>query len=221
MFTLCPTVDRVITNVYVDGFNLYYGCLKGTQGRKWVDLEKLFGLLLPENEIKRIRYFTARVKESPRDPKAPVRQQAYLRALYTLPKVKVHFGHYLVTTTRMALAYPPPLPAMQTVKVIKSEEKGSDVNLATYLMADAFREDADTFVIVSNDSDLMEPMRIVKHELGMKVGILNPQKQNSQMLQRCEPDFTKPIRGGVLAASQFPATLVDAQGSTFTKPDDW
>lgn len=199
---------------------MYYGCLKGTP-HKWVDLEKLFGLLLPENDIKRIRYFTARVKANHHDPQTSVRQQAYLRALYTLPKVKVHFGHYMVTTVRMALAEPPPLPGMQTVEVIKSEEKGSDVNLATYLMADAFREDAETFVIVSNDSDLMEPMRIVKHELGMKVGILNPQKQASRMLQKCKPDFTKQIRGGVLAASQFPATIVDAQGSTFTKPPGW
>jgi hypothetical protein len=48
------------TNVYVDGFNLYYGCLKGTPYR-WLDLEALCSRLLPTNSIHRIRYFTARV----------------------------------------------------------------------------------------------------------------------------------------------------------------
>ncbi len=67
----------------------------------------------------------------------PVRQQAYLRALYTLPKVEVHFGNFMVTETRMPLATPPVVGA-KTVKVIKTEEKGSDVNLATYLLVDAF-----------------------------------------------------------------------------------
>ena len=53
--------------------------------------------------------------------------------------------------------------------MIKTEEKCSDVNLATYLLADAFRADAGTFVVVSNDSDLMEPIRLVSQELGYRV----------------------------------------------------
>lgn len=48
------------TCVYVDGFNLYYGALKGTPYR-WLDLEQPAAALLPEDEIARIRYFTARV----------------------------------------------------------------------------------------------------------------------------------------------------------------
>jgi uncharacterized LabA/DUF88 family protein len=210
---------RVITNVYVDGFNLYYGCLKG-QPHKWLDLEAMCARLLPKNEIKRIRYFTARVKEKPGDLQGPVRQQAYLRALYTLPKVQVHFGNFMVTETRMPLAQPPASGA-QTVRVIKTEEKGSDVNLATYLLVDAFRDDAQAFVVVSNDSDLTEPIRIVRHELGKVVGLLNPQPQPSHMLMRCKPSFAKQIRAGVLRTSQFPPTLNDAVGATITKPAGW
>jgi uncharacterized LabA/DUF88 family protein len=215
----CGYPRRVITNVYVDGFNLYYGCLKG-QPHKWLDLEAICARLLPKNEIKRIRYFTARVKEKPGDLQGPVRQQAYLRALYTLPKVEVHFGNFMVTETRMPLAQPPAVGA-KTVKVIKTEEKGSDVNLATYLLVDAFRDDAEAFVVVSNDSDLTEPIRIVRHELGKVVGLLNPQPIPSRMLMRCNPNFIKQIRGGVLRASQFPPTLIDAVGATITKPADW
>lgn len=119
----------------------------------------------------------------------------------------------------MPLAKPVP-GGPRTVEVIKTEEKGSDVNLATYLLADAFRADAETFVVVSNDSDLMEPIRLVSQELGYRVGIVNPHQVISRALQRTRPSFTKQIRQGVLAASQFSAKLSDAHG-IITKPATW
>jgi uncharacterized LabA/DUF88 family protein len=205
------------TNVYIDGFNLYYGALKGTRYR-WLDLEKLCAAMLPGQDIKRIRYFTAKVKSSPHDPDAGQRQQIYLRALRTLPKVTIHYGHFLQSVTRMPKSKPPP----NTVEVIKTEEKGSDVNLATYLVADAFRGDADTFVAVTNDSDLMTPLHLVKHELGKDIGILNPHKHNtSKALQRCSPNFTKTIRPGALASCQLPDPVITATGGQVSKPTAW
>src|SRR6266540_753040 len=59
------------TNVYVDAFNLYYGCLKGTPYR-WLDLAALCRRLLPNDEINRIRYFTALVSARPDDPQEPI-----------------------------------------------------------------------------------------------------------------------------------------------------
>jgi uncharacterized LabA/DUF88 family protein len=207
----------MLTNVYVDGFNLYYGCLKGTP-YKWLDLGALCQALLPPNKIQRIRYFTAKISAQA-DPQGPVRQSIYLRALQTVPGLTVHLGHFLTSTVRMPLAKPLP-GGPRTVGVIKTEEKGSDVNLATYLLADAFRADAGTFVVVSNDSDLMEPIRLVSQELGYHVGILNPHPNVSRALQRTRPSFTKQIRRGVLATSQFPEKLSDAHG-TITKPATW
>lgn len=205
--------------VYVDGFNLFYGCLKG-QPYKWLNLEKMSDLLLPSFEVQRIRYFTALVKERPEDIDAPVRQSAYLRALSTLPRVDVHLGSFLTKPTRMRLAEPPS-SGPRTVRVIKTEEKGSDVNLATYLLVDAFRADAEAFAVVSNDSDLTEPIRIVRHELGKVMGLLNPQPRPSQRLLQCRPTFAKPIRAGVLRASQFPGTILDGAGMKITKPSGW
>jgi hypothetical protein len=57
------------TNVYVDAFNLYYGCLKGTPYR-WLDLAALCRRLLPNDEINRVRYFAALVSARPDDPKS-------------------------------------------------------------------------------------------------------------------------------------------------------
>jgi hypothetical protein len=87
------------------------------------------------------------------------------------------------------------------------------------LLADAYHGEYDVAVVVSNDSDLLAPIRIVRSELRKKVGILNPQTHPSRVLL-ANADFFKSIRPGVLAASQFPPTLTDAHG-TFHKPGSW
>jgi hypothetical protein len=205
------------TNVYIDGFNFYYGALRGTR-YKWLNPEALCRLLLPRNTIAQIRYFTALVSARPNDPDQPVRQQLYLRALRTLPNVSVHLGHFLTHTVTMAVEVPPGQP-QRYARVIKTEEKGSDVNLATHLLHDAHMGRFEVAVVISNDSDLLEPMKIVRRELGKTVGILNPHQIPSRALLP-HIDFMKQIRAGVLGAAQFPATMTDARG-TFTKPATW
>jgi hypothetical protein len=210
--------SRPRANVYVDGFNLYYGALKNTR-YKWLDLDALFRRILPGYDIQRIRYFSARVSGRAGNPQAPSRQGIYLRALRTLPNVTIHLGHFLTSEVSMPLAYPP-ATGPRTVKVIKTEEKGSDVNLATYLLVDAMRGDCDVAAVVSNDSDLCEPIRIVQQELGVPVGLLNPHPRPSQTLLSLKPAFVRPIRSGPLSASQFPAVMTDAKGK-FTRPSAW
>lgn len=205
------------TNVYVDGFNLYYGCLKETPYR-WLDLAQFCRFALPKNAINHIRYFTARVQARPDDPQKPVRQQTYIRALQTIPNLSVHYGHYLESVRRMPLANPP-VSGPRTVEVLDTEEKGSDVNLAAYLLLDGFQGDYEVAVIVSNDSDLLLPIQIARNTLGRMVGVLNPQKKTSRALLRAAT-FYKPVRAGLLIASQFPGTLQDSHG-IITKPADW
>ena len=204
-------------NVYVDGFNLYYGALKKTP-YKWLDLSGLCNLLLPHDTINRIRYFTARVSSYAHDPDAPNRQQVYLRALATLPIVTIHYGHFLANTAWMPLAASPTIPP-QMVHVRKTEEKGSDVNLATYLLRDAFVGDYEGAALITNDSDLLEPIKIVRAELGLTVGLLNPHPTPSKVLVR-EASFIKLIRPGLLAKCQFPSPIRSAGGGIH-KPASW
>ena len=110
-------------------------------------------------------------------------------------------------------------PKQGYVKVIKTEEKRSDVNLALHLLSDGYKNAYDVAVIVSNDSDLLLPIQFVKKELGKKIGVLNPQKHPSRALI-ANADFVKNIRRGVLSNSLFSTTLTDSQG-TFTKPTTW
>jgi hypothetical protein len=105
------------------------------------------------------------------------------------------------------------------VRVLKTEEKGSDVNIASHMINDAHCGRFEVAVLITNDSDLEEPVRIVTQELGLKVGILNPHPTRSMILSRYA-SFYKPIRTGVLKASQFQVELKDKVG-TFRKPSGW
>ena len=201
-------------NIYVDGFNLYYGAVKGTPYR-WLDIAALCRLLLPRDQIHQIKYFTALIDPRPQDPDQPTRQQTYLRALRMIPDLTIILGHFLTHDVMMPLAP----PGNGYIKVTKTEEKGSDVNLATHLLMDGYHDDYEIAVIVSNDSDLLAPIQMVTQEFGRQVGLLNPHKYPSHALLP-HVTFIKQIRPGALAKSQFPTTLRDKQGS-FSKPAAW
>ena len=91
------------TCVYVDGFNLYYGAVRGTP-HKWLNLDDLCCRLLPKHQIAKIKYYTARIVPLPHDPGQQSRQETYLRALQTLPSLEIHFGRFLSHPRRMPLA---------------------------------------------------------------------------------------------------------------------
>jgi uncharacterized LabA/DUF88 family protein len=205
------------TFVYVDAFNLYYGAVKDTP-YKWLNLDALCRVMIPKNTVACIKYFTARVQPRREDPDQPTRQAVYLRALQTIPNLQIVFGHYLSHVVWMPLAHPVP-GQKPFVQVIKTEEKGSDVNLATHLLVDAFKGALDCAVIVSGDSDLRTPIQIVLSHFHKTVGVLNPQKTPCKALQSVAR-FYKHIRESALQASQFPPVLTDARGD-FHKPRSW
>lgn len=206
------------TFVYVDGFNLYYGAVKGTP-YKWLNILSLCRHLLPKNNILKIKYFTALVTARPGDPDQPSRQQIYLRALKTIPNLEIIYGHFLEHPVNMPLISSL-AGKIKYVYVMKTEEKGSDVNLAAHLINDGYKGLYQVAVLITNDSDLVEPIKIVRNELSLPVGVLNPRRSTPSHELRKYATFVKPIRKGVLAASQFPTNLTDATG-TFHKPPIW
>jgi uncharacterized LabA/DUF88 family protein len=203
----------VRANVYVDGLNLYYSALKGTPYR-WLDLRKLCRFLLPQDRVHRIRYCTSLIRRQ-QDHTKEARQQTYIRAIKTIPGLSVHYGSCRTYNDQMLVSLQPESYA----SVIAMREKGSDVNLASLLLADGFRGDYEVAAVVSNDSDLVLPIRIVRNQLRLPVGLLKPGKGFAVELTKAAT-FYKPIREGVLAASQLPKRLVDANG-TITKPTTW
>ncbi len=205
------------TSIYIDGFNLYYRALKGTP-YKWLDVKQLaINLLQPQNVITEIKYFTA-IVSGIFDPSQPIRQKTYIRALKShIPEFSVYYGHFL--------SHPVSLPDMPLTNprsfttVLKTEEKGSDVNLAVHLLNDAWIDRFDCAVIISNDSDLAEPLRLVREQHNKKIGLISPliQGHPSRELQKYA-HFVKRVRAGVLKISQLPSPI---PGTNIHKPLTW
>lgn len=201
------------TYVYIDSFNLYYGFLKPRRiGCKWLDLNEWLSKILPRNSIVKIKYFTARVSGG-HDADKPVRQDMYLRALKTLPNVEIIEGNFLMKQTKIHVNKDVCIMARVP------EEKGTDVNLAVHLVNDAHMKRFQTAIVVSNDSDLAEAVRIVTKEVRLKVGILNPYEKFSKQLTR-DSSFKIPVREQGVLSSQFPNAMTDSVGS-FIKPPSW
>jgi uncharacterized LabA/DUF88 family protein len=209
----------MITFLYIDGFNLYNRALKHTP-YKWLDFRALANRLLdPENQVEQIRYFTSWVTGRG-DPYRTVRQQTYLRALKLDPKISIHIGHFLSRPILRPLKGKDINDRNSYVWVHDTREKGSDVNLASNLVWDGARSAYDVAVVISKDTDLVEPIRIVTQEIKKPVGILCPDGSLSQPLKDVA-SFFRHIREKDLSASQFPPTLYSPKGRTITKPSSW
>lgn len=207
------------TIVYIDGFNLYYTLKK--VNAKWLDIGKLCDHLLTENEIIAIKYFTARVKSRAGDLDIHVRQNAYIQALQTNPKVEVIFGHFLTNNVWMIKTEDDGKPKDQInkIQVIKTEEKGSDVNLATHLLVDGFQNKYDVAAVITNDSDLKLPMEKVKTLLNKTVGLICPHEKPSRELLKVA-NFFKPIKPSLFHQCQFP-DKIESAGRVIHKPKPW
>ena len=204
------------TNIYVDGFNLYYGSLRSTPC-KWLDLSALFhNMLHQHHQILAIKYFTARVERREIDPYKPERQNTYLRALAAhCTEIEIIEGQFRTRRTRLPLVEPP----HRKVRVLRTEEKGSDVNLAVHLLNDAWQDEYDCAVVVSNDSDLAEAMRLVTSEKQNKIlGLLTPGNRHPYQDLTGYAYFQRNIRRRLLEHSQLPDRI---PGTNIRKPRQW
>jgi hypothetical protein len=112
-------------------------------------------------------------------------------------------------------------PAINAIKanVHAMEEKGSDVNIASHLIHDGWLKRYQAAVVVSNDTDLVEPIRIVVQELKIPVTILCPSTRHGAAgALRKVATHVRHINPHLLKSSVFPNTL---PGTTITKPTGW
>ena len=252
------------TRVYVDGFNLYYGALKGT-AYKWLNPVELVKHVLPaEYKLDKLRYFTAPVS-GVSNPGAPARQHAYLRALGTLPDVHIHRGRFLSKTIWRPLINLPvagrridapepttlpegnypvegsqtlpvgrygtgnstrkkrrksrsPVPGAVVAEVHTIEEKGSDVNLAAHLLNDSWKDLFDAAAVISNDTDLVTPIRMVAVDQQKPVFVVCPGRWQMAPQLANVATYARHIRAAMLRDAQFPDPI---PGTTISKPANW
>ena len=169
-----------------------------------------------------MRYFTARVEPRGDDDEGPVRQATYLEALGGLPGLSIHEGHF----KRRQKSYPL-VDGTGFANVFRSEEKGSDVNLATHLLIDAADGCFDVALVISNDTDLVLPISLVRARFAVAVGIAAPayiRARKPHLALEAVSDFKAHIlkkNKPCLRDSQFPPVVTLPNGRTVQAPDGW
>ena len=208
--------------VYIDGFAVYHMCFRHSADRnhlKWLDFRALAAALLPNEDIAKVRYYTARVGDLPEDPQRASRQDAYLRALATLPGFEICQGNFVKSKRDVRLVSPPAgVDPRQTAWV--RQEKRSDVTLATHLITDAFDGQMSVALLMTNDSDFVEPVRIVRERFGVRLIVISPDDRVSKRLAKAA-SFARPLDYGLLEECQLPDVVVDAEGREIYRPPAW
>ena len=226
------------TVCYVDGFNLYYGCLKATS-YKWLDIYKLFTRIInennPEANLLQIKFFTAPIKTklASHGDAAGAAQMAYHRALTTLyPQHIFIFEGYFSLEEGSFLEYLNPPDKTRRVKIWRLEEKQSDVNIAIEAYRDATHGAIEQIIFVTNDTDQEPTLKALRNDYpDLRIGVILPIKEpSSDTSARARPgnnrlsiyaDWTRShIKNEELKSSILPETI-PTQKKAIRKPGYW
>ena len=187
--------------------------LKAGGGTYWLDIYRLAqNLLIPGQSLAAVKYFTARIHDDPQDPGKRARQNTYLDALATIPRLSIHYGYFLPKTRRCPYCD----GALHTY-----EEKMTDVNISVELLADAYEDTFDTAIVISADSDLSRPITIVRERFPDKrVVVAFPPNRHSRYL-RADATASFTIGRGTVENSQLPEDVIRQDGYALTRPSSW
>ena len=224
------------TVAYVDGYNLYFGRLKYTP-YKWLDASRLLGEILrvqdPDTHLDCTKFYTASIKAKlARLGDASVQaQNAYHRALEATGGVELHCGKYSLEST-YAVVYAEPPNKNDRVKVWRMEEKQTDVKIALHMYTDALRGNIDQIVLVTNDSDLVPALQMIRQDFPkVRVGVIFPLKPKSSVDEKLKRPPSQGLRDHAhwardyirdeeLEACQL-RTIVATRRKPIRKPGHW
>ncbi len=192
-------------SAYIDGHNLYHGCVRDHADLKWLDLFGFCRSLLGRHAtLERVKYYTARVVDFPTDPHQSQRQDVYLQALATDARIEVVEGRFARRKKPVRLVW---------------EEKGTDVNLAVDLTHDAAVGTIDVALLVSNDSDLQRAVDRARSH-GVEVVAANPHRRtNARPSLMAEQNVS--IRRWHLRDHQLPDEVSVPSGAVIRRPPEW
>ncbi len=219
-------------SVYVDGFNLYYGLFRGTgccpPESKWLNIVRLAEAISEskgvEANINAVRYCTAKALPTDSDPGQPIRQLRLLTALASLPEVQLIYGQHKERPTKVKLYGPNRKVQSPTVLVSKREEKGSDVNLAAFLVRDAAMNVFDVALVLTDDSDLHQAVRIAVEDFEREVWVVSPffrRKEDTKELSNIASKYFR-LDPAMVALCQFPDDILNVDGGVVvSRPHEW
>ncbi|GAA1733082.1 NYN domain-containing protein [Microbacterium paludicola] len=198
--------------VYIDGFNLYNG-LHDAAGNQllWLDIVKLVKLLRPRSSIVQVKYFTAIVLN---EPEAQARQDRYLEALSSL---------YPGRLTIIKGEFKPKLRRCRAcgAEWTTYEEKQTDVNIAVHVVADVAARRADSFMLITADTDIIPAVKMA-WGLNAEANIFAqfPPHRGSTALRRMMPSSRK-ITQARIREALLPAEVITHSGARFRRPEKW
>lgn len=240
-----PELEPLRTRIYIDGYNFYYGCLRGTP-HKWLDLLPLFEKhILPSALVKdgdghirqstllpspSIKFFTAKIIESvARAPDSVSSQARYHTALRKLHDGRIEMieGYYAVNKMKVKIVDaedPDKAPReCQEIQAWKVEEKQSDVNLALQAYHDAITGQIDHAVIVTNDTDIAPALEMIRAHTNVLIGVVVPTTDHTRLpntdLVKLAHWTRRHINSSELAACQLPRVIQGKRPTT--KPESW
>ena len=221
-FVLGPRKNASVrehTNVYVDGFNLYFGALKTRSEFKWLDLRTFAQHLAPDQTIDRVYYFTSDIHREHDLDDSPKRQNTYLKVLAD-SGVEIVKGHFSHRERHLRLVGESGVDS-KLATVWQYEEKGSDVNLASYLLRDVYVSRLTNALVVSGDSDLANALKFAR-EAGTHVSLAIPDRHEKGSAKlKSAADYVQFVKPSQLGASQFPKAVIIASGREIVKPSEW
>lgn len=205
------------TIVYIDGLNLYYGAVRQTPRLKWLDIEKYCRFLRPHDDVRVIRYFSALIAGPTK-----LNQEAYLKALSTTPRVNVILGRFKEKNVKCGV---PGCSNSGTKWFRMPEEKRTDVNIAVFLLDDAYQNECDQQIIFSGDSDSVPAVNMVRlRHPEVKIIVYVPSQnpaRGAAVELRSAAHVNKTLPINFLSKSQFPNTIPDGAGGVITRPATW
>lgn len=200
--------NRVV--VYIDGFNLYFGMTDaGIQNYKWLNIKSLIESYITLNqELIEIKYFTSRITNQPDKQK---RQNTYIEAIESTG-VKIIYGLYKAKDIEC-------LNCGHNWSI--SNEKMTDVNIATHLLVDAFTDKYDTAILISGDSDLVPPLKEIHNIFKNKAVsvFFPPERHNNTVAGAAKGSQT--IGKKKIKDHQFPINVTKKDGYVLSKPAKW
>lgn len=205
--------------VYIDGYNLYRGmCAAKLRKFLWLDLCKLAeNIRKNDSQVHVVKYFTARklnlkARGTPRhrsEQQSLKRQSNYIDAV-RCRGAEVFEGKFKRRDMKCRKC---------SATWIKPEEKKTDVQLATQLLADAFRSEIDKAIVVSGDADTVPPIRMLTTDLRIEVVVAFPPKRVLQELVDIASG-TIHLNKQILAKSLMP-DVFEHGGTRYERPPEW
>lgn len=229
------------TAVFIDGYNLYYGRLRGTS-YKWLDVVSLFDQLLRDqdslSELISVSYFSAPAlgRFATHGQASVLAQQDYVRALQQLHPTRFSLVMGKHSYDRDGTSMPrfvegEPFDRTRRIKVWKVEEKQTDVNLALSMYRAACSGRFKQLVVCSNDSDAAPALKALRADFTeLAIGVITPRKPpcargqshrwSSTSLQQHSTWLRHHLLDAELEAAQLP-DLVRTNKRPIRKPSHW